>query len=111
LEHAARQHSQVPRLPEKPARADIYGCGGNGAQTLDNIYVDNLVITSVLDKEVQHIKAEMKAQFKMCDLRLPSYLGIELHQRVDDITEPGELHQSLGGGRHGQLQYCAHSNG
>jgi hypothetical protein len=46
-----------------------------------DVYVDNLVITGASNKEVQHSKAEMKAQFKMSTLGLLSfYLGIKVHQ-------------------------------
>jgi hypothetical protein len=65
---------------QSPHEADIYGRGGNGTQTLVGVYVDDLVIMSASDKEVQHFKAEMKGQFKMSDHGLLSfYLGIEVH--------------------------------
>ncbi|XP_072146796.1 uncharacterized protein [Setaria viridis] len=56
----------------------------------------------------------MKAQFKMRDLRLLSfYLSIEVHHNTDGISVG---HWSYGkkvleGGRDGELQPCAHSNG
>ena len=43
-------------------------------------------ITGSNPREIERFKAEMKAKFKMSDLGLLSYLGIEVNQEKDKIT-------------------------
>jgi hypothetical protein len=50
------------------------------------VYVDDLVITGTKDAEVAAFKEEMKPTFQISDLRLLSYLGIEVHQGDSGIT-------------------------
>jgi hypothetical protein len=69
-----------------PHEAAIYRRGNGGDALLVGVYVDDLVITGTKDVEVATFKEEMKATFQSSDLRLLSYLGIELHQGDSGIT-------------------------
>jgi hypothetical protein len=53
---------------------------------LVGVYVDDLVITGSSLAAVEEFKEEMKRTFLMSDLRLLSYLGIEVRQDAGDIT-------------------------
>jgi hypothetical protein len=45
------------------------------------VYVDDLIITGTTSAEIKKFKEEMKMQFKMFDLGLPTfYLGLEVQQ-------------------------------
>ena len=64
---------------QSPHEAAVYRRGKDGNALLVGVYVDDLVITSTKEVEVQAFKEEMKATFQMSDLGLLSYLGIEVH--------------------------------
>jgi hypothetical protein len=52
-----------------------------------DMYVDDLLIASALDSDIEVFKQEMRDRFKMSDLGLLSYyLGIEVHQDNSGIT-------------------------
>jgi hypothetical protein len=53
---------------------------------LVGVYVDDLVITGSSLAAVEEFKEEMKRTFLMSDLRLLSYLGIEVRQDAGGIT-------------------------
>jgi hypothetical protein len=51
------------------------------------MYIDDLIITSTKEVEVEAFKIQMKATIQMSDLGLLCfYLGIKVHQDDDDIT-------------------------
>lgn len=51
------------------------------------VYVDDLIITGEVARDIADFKAQMKEMFSMSDLGLLSYyLGIEVHQRAERIT-------------------------
>lgn len=59
----------------------------DASRLLIGVYVDDLVITGVSEKEVGRFKKQMEELFKMSDLGLLSYyLGTEMHQSRDGIT-------------------------
>jgi hypothetical protein len=66
--------------------AAIYWWGNGGNAMLVGVYVDDLVITGTKDAKVATFKEEMNVTFQMSDLRLLSYLGIEMHQGDSGIT-------------------------
>jgi hypothetical protein len=61
---------------------------GNGCSVLlVGVYVDDLIITGMEEREVEAFKAQMKKTFDMSDLGLLSfYLGVEVHQDSTGIT-------------------------
>ncbi|XP_066361305.1 uncharacterized mitochondrial protein AtMg00810-like [Miscanthus floridulus] len=68
-------------------KAVVYRRGKGGNALLVGVYIDDLVITSTKEAEVEALKEEMKATFQMSDLGLLSfYLGIEVHQDRSDIS-------------------------
>jgi hypothetical protein len=71
---------------QSPHEAAIYRWGNGGNILLVGVYVDDLVITGTKDAEVATFKEEVKVTFQMNDLRLLSYLGIEVHQSDSGIT-------------------------
>jgi hypothetical protein len=71
------------RCPSEPA---IYTRKRNGSQLIIGVYVDDLVITGALQKDIKLFKAEMGKAFNMSDLGLLHYyLGLEVKQSSDGI--------------------------
>jgi hypothetical protein len=67
--------------------AAVYRRGRGHSVLLVGVYIDDLIITSTEEAEVEAFKAQIKATFQMSDLGLLSfYLGIEFHQDDDGIT-------------------------
>lgn len=65
----------------------MYTRGSGIAQLLVDMYVDDLIITSVDLQELLRFKGEMKCLFHMSDLRLLTYYhGFEVHQSARGIT-------------------------
>jgi len=51
------------------------------------VYVDDLIVTGVAQRDIDDFKAVMKKLFRISDLGLLTYyLGIEVDQRRDAIT-------------------------
>jgi hypothetical protein len=71
---------------QSPHKAAIYWRGNGENALLVGVYVDDLMIIDTKDVEVAAFKEEMNATFQMSDLRLLSYLGIEVHQGDSGIT-------------------------
>ena len=79
----------------------------SGQAILLVVYVDDLIITSIDEKEVAAFKAQMMKAFEMSDLGLLSfYLGVEVRS-ASGIN----LRQTHYARRHGGLQSCSNSHG
>jgi hypothetical protein len=69
----------------------LYVRGAKASRLVVGVYVDDLIITGEMNKEIDSFKLQMKKMFKMSDLGpLSYYLGIEVKQGVRGI----ELRQS-----------------
>jgi hypothetical protein len=69
----------------------LYVRGAKASRLVVGVYVDDLIITGKMNKEIDSFKLQMKKMFKMSDLGpLSYYLGIEVKQGVRGI----ELRQS-----------------
>ncbi|WVZ81518.1 hypothetical protein U9M48_028885 [Paspalum notatum var. saurae] len=69
----------------------LYVRGAEASRLVVGVYVDDLIITGEINKEIDSFKLQMKKLFKMSDLGpLSYYLGIEVKQGVRGI----ELRQS-----------------
>ena len=67
--------------------AAMYRRGSGRSVLLVGVYVDDLIITGVEDREVEVFKAQMKKIFDMSDLGLLSfYLSVEVPQDANGIT-------------------------
>jgi hypothetical protein len=67
--------------------AAMYRWGSGRSVLLVGVYVDDLIITGVEEREVEAFKAQMKKTFDMSDLGLLSfYLGVKVHQDSTGIT-------------------------
>ena len=72
---------------KSPLEHAMYKRGKGRDHLLVGIYVDDLLITGADEKEIAKFKLQMKELFKMSDLGLLSYyLGIEVHQKLGEIT-------------------------
>jgi hypothetical protein len=72
---------------KSPLEHAMYKQGKGRDHLLVGIYVDDLLITGADEKEIAKFKLQMKELFKMSDLGLLSYyLGIEVHQKLGEIT-------------------------
>jgi hypothetical protein len=68
-------------------KAAMYRRGSGRSVLLIGVYVDDLIITGVEEREVEVFKTQMKKTFDMSDLDLVSfYLGVEVHQDSTGIT-------------------------
>jgi hypothetical protein len=68
-------------------KAVVYLRGRGHSVLLVGIYVDDLIITSMEEADVEAFKAQMKGTFQTSDLSLLYfYLGIEVHQDDGGIT-------------------------
>jgi uncharacterized protein YfaA (DUF2138 family) len=79
----AKQDSTLKkiRFKQSPHGAAVYRRGKGVNALLVGVYVDDLVITSTKEAEVEAFKEEMKVTFQMSDLGLLSfYPGIKVHQ-------------------------------
>jgi hypothetical protein len=71
------------RCPSEPA---IYARRRNGSRLIIGVYVDNLVVTEDLQKDIKLLKSEMGNAFNMSDLGLLHYyLGLEVNKSSDGI--------------------------
>jgi hypothetical protein len=66
--------------------ATVYQRGSGRTVLLVNVYIDNLIITSIEEMEVEAFKAQMKMAFNMTNFGVLSfYLGIEVRQDASNI--------------------------
>jgi hypothetical protein len=71
------------RCPSEPA---IDTRRRNGSRLIIGVYVDDLVVTGDLQKDIKLVKSEMGKAFNMSDLGLLHYyLGLEVKQSSDGI--------------------------
>jgi hypothetical protein len=72
----------------------VYKRGAGKTAIILGVYVDDLIVTGSEKKEVEIFKKQMTEEFEMSDLGLMSfYLGIEVDQQIDFMTETIRLCQ------------------